>query len=65
MLKLFPMLKRKFLEKKTEFHHSRLEIKKKIIDLAEENGYTNAEQKIRLYRSKAGDLHSNASVDGS
>ena len=35
------------------------------ISLATKHGYKNAEQKIRLYHCASGDLHSNASVDGS
>lgn len=65
MLKLFPLLKNKFLEKNAEFPPEKKELKKKIIELATKLKYENAEQKIRLYRSSNGDLHSNASVDGS
>ena len=65
MLKLFPLLKNKFLEKNAEFPENKKELMDKIIKLAEKKGYENAEQKIRLYRSGNGDLHSNASVDAS
>jgi len=65
MLKLFPLLKNKFLEKNAEFPDNKKDLKVKIIELATKFHYENAEQKIRLYRSANGDLHSNASVDGS
>jgi Zn-dependent protease with chaperone function len=65
MLKLFPILKNRFLEKDAEFPADKTDLKNKIIKLAEELGYDNAEAKIRLYQSASGDLHSNASVDGS
>jgi Zn-dependent protease with chaperone function len=65
MLKLFPILKNRFLEKEAEFPSDKLELRNKIIKLAQEMGYENAETKIRLYQSASGDLHSNASVDAS
>jgi|688.fasta_scaffold326093_2 hypothetical protein len=41
-----------------------MDLKEKIVALAEKVGYENANSKINMYSTRDGDLHSNASVDG-
>jgi STE24 endopeptidase len=50
-------------DKKVDFPEDKMELRRKIVNLAIEIGYPDPDNKIFLTESRGGDLHSNASVD--
>ena len=64
LIKLFPLLKDCFDTKNQDFPINKENLKENIVSLAEEVGYKDAANKIVIYSSRGGDLHSNASVNG-
>lgn len=63
LLYLFPLLKNCLSDKKIDYPQDRLELKKKIIKLAQDVNYKDANDKIIIISDRGGDLHSNASVN--
>lgn len=63
MIKIFPMLKNCLVKEKRKWTEDKKELRSKIVKLAEDHGYKNAENKVMLTANRGGDLHSNASVN--
>ena len=64
LIKIYPLLMGLLLTKNQEFPINKENLREQIIASAEEVGYSNAANKIVIYSSRGGDLHSNASVNG-
>lgn len=63
LLFVHPMLANRFERSQVEFPADKEELRKKIIELANEFDYPDPEKKIMLTQSLSGDLHSNAGVN--